>query len=370
VRRRGQEEREENAAALLSGRVATAVGWTGRGDLVAKQEIFNPETFHLRGLHPLIAIGTASDRYAGWLGQIYSSERYTGQITRRSHAVGGRAFVEEVLPVESVEEYFDHFRVLELDFTFYRFLLEEDGRPTQNYHVLRKYRQHMGEDDALILKVPQVIFARKLHRGGSFIVNEAYLNPDIFRRCFFEPAQELLGPTLRGFIFEQEYQRQKERTPPADLASALDAFFGAIPTDNRYHVELRTESYLSKPVFETLARHGVGQVLSHWTWLPLLRTQFAKSGGAMLNSGKRCIVRLMTPRGVRYEDAYARAHPFNALVDDMLDPKMVEETVELMRTAVDRGVQIYVIVNNRAGGNAPLIARQVAERFAAGSREV
>ena len=336
---------------------------------MAKQENFNPETFHFRGLHPLVAIGTASDRYAGWLGQIYTSGRYTGSLTRRSHAVGGKAFVEEVLPVESVEEYFDHFRVLELDFTFYRFLLEEDGRPTPNYHVLRKYRQHMGEDDALVLKVPQVIFARKLLRGGSFLVNEAYLNPDSFRRCFFEPAQDLLGPTLHGFIFEQEYQRQKERTPPADLASALDAFFGAIPQDNRYHVELRTESYICKPVVAVLAKHGVGQVLSHWTWLPPLKKQFANSGGAMLNAGGRCIVRLMTPRGVRYEDAYARAHPFSALVDGMLDPKMVEETVELMRTAVDRGGQVYVIVNNRAGGNAPLIARQVAERFAAGQRE-
>lgn len=364
-----RRERLEKAAAASPGRVGAAVDGTDRGQLVARQEIFNPETFHFRGLHPLVSIGTASDRYAGWLGQIYTAERYTGQITHRSHAVGGKAFVEEVLPVESVEEYFDHFRVLELDFTFYRFLLEEDGRPTPNYHVLRKYRQHMGEDDALILKVPQAIFARKLLRGGGFIVNEAYLNPDIFWRCFFEPAQELLGPTLHGFIFEQEYQRQKERTPPADLASALDAFFRAIPKDNRYHVELRTESYLCKPVFETLARHGVGQVLSHWTWLPPLRRQFAKSGGVMLNSGGRCIVRLMTPRGVRYEDAYARGHPFSALVGDMLDPKMVEETVELMRTAVDRRVQINVIVNNRAGGNAPLIARQVAQRFAAGHRE-
>jgi hypothetical protein len=47
----------------------------------------------------------------------------------------------------------------------------------------------------------------------------------------------------------------------------------------------------------------------------------------------------------------------------MLDPKMVEETVDLMRTAVDRGVEIDVIANNRAGGNAPLILRRVAARF-------
>ncbi len=337
-----------------------------RGDLVAKDDTCSPETFHFRGLHPLVFMGTASDRYAGWMGQIYTPERYAGQMIRRSHTVGAKAFVEEMLPVASVEEYFDHFRVLELDFTFYRFLLEEDGRPSSNYHVLRTYREHLGEGDALILKVPQAIFAQKLLRGGAFIANDAYLNPDMFRRRFFEPAQELLGPMLRGFIFEQEYQRQKERIAPEEMASALDTFFGAIPTDPRYHVELRTESYLCKPVFDVLAKHGVGQVLSHWTWLPPLRKQFAKSGNTVFNSSGQCIVRLMTPRGVRYEDAYAQAYPFNGLVTAMLDPRMVEETAELMRTAVDRGVEINVIANNRAGGNAPLIARQVAARFLGG----
>jgi hypothetical protein len=39
-------------------------------------------------------------------------------------------------------------------------------------------------------------------------------------------------------------------------------------------------------VFEVMARHGAGQVLSHWTWLPPLEKQLAKAGGRMLNSGK------------------------------------------------------------------------------------
>jgi uncharacterized protein YecE (DUF72 family) len=337
-----------------------------RGESVAKDELLDLETFHFRGLHPLVSMGTASDRYAGWLGQIYTPERYAGKITRRSHTVGGKAFVEEVLPVASVEEYFEHFRVLELDFTFYRFLLEEDGQPSSNYRVLRTYREHLNEGDALILKVPQAIFAQKLLRGGAFVANEVYLNPEMFRRRFFEPAQEILGPALRGVIFEQEYQRQKDRIAPEEMARALDGFFGAIPPDRRYHAELRTDSYLCPAVFEVLAGHGVGQVLSHWTWLPSLRAQFAKSGTAVLNSGGQCVVRLMTPRRVRYEDAYAKAHPFSGLVDGMLDPQMVQETADLMRTAVERGVEINVIANNRSGGNAPLIAREVAERFLGG----
>jgi hypothetical protein len=36
------------------------------------------ETFHFRNLHPKILLGTASDRYAGWIGQIYTREPMTG----------------------------------------------------------------------------------------------------------------------------------------------------------------------------------------------------------------------------------------------------------------------------------------------------
>ena len=36
----------------------------------------DPHQFRLRNLHPHILIGTASDRYAGWVGQINSEGRY------------------------------------------------------------------------------------------------------------------------------------------------------------------------------------------------------------------------------------------------------------------------------------------------------
>ena len=57
-------------------------------------------------LHQNILIGTASDRYAGWIGQIYSEGRYEKGITRRSHKVGDKTFNEETLPVESVSRVF------------------------------------------------------------------------------------------------------------------------------------------------------------------------------------------------------------------------------------------------------------------------
>ena len=135
----------------------------------------NPyDNFLFRDLHAAIRIGTASDRYAGWIGQIYADGRYKSQP--RSRKVGGKTFTEAVLPVESVREYFQHFPILEIDHTFYRLLLDIDLKPTQNYRVLEAYGKYLEKGDRLILKVPQVVCARRLWRGGKFVENPDYLN--------------------------------------------------------------------------------------------------------------------------------------------------------------------------------------------------
>ncbi|MCU0586952.1 MAG: DUF72 domain-containing protein [Syntrophobacteraceae bacterium] len=308
-------------------------------------------------------MGTASDRYAGWVGQIYTAERYRGRVTARTHRVGGRSFKEEVLPVESVEEYFEHFGVLEIDYTFYAPLMNTEGAPTPTFRILEAYGRHLRADDHIILKVPQAICARKIMRGGRYVPNADFLDSQLFTRCFYEPAVQLLGSRLIALIFEQEYQRREEQTPPEELAERLESFFRTIPADPRYHLELRTERYLSKPVFAVMERHGVGQVLSHWTWLPPLGRQLARAGGLFFNSSRQAIVRLMTPRGTRYEEAYARAHPFHALVEGLFQPGMIDDTLEVLEAALSQDVKVHLIINNRSGGNAPHIARMIARRF-------
>jgi uncharacterized protein YecE (DUF72 family) len=327
--------------------------------------------FMFRDLHPGVSLGTASDRYAGWLGQIYSPERFGGKISKRAKTVGGRTVTEELLPVESIQEYFQHFSILELDFTFYSLLLDEHSNPTPTLRVLETYRKHVRDSDGILLKVPQTVFARKLWKGGKFAENPGYLNVEIFTEKFYTPAIESLGPTLQGFIFEQEYQAKKERTALDAFVSSLERFFEQIPKDDRYHVEVRTEALLTKAYFQALEKHGIGQVLSHWTWLPSLRKQLSKASGRFPNAGKNAIIRLMTPIGMRYEEAYLKAYPFDKMVEGMMSPRMPDETAEVMLAALKEGVQANVIINNRAGGNAPLIAQKVAEKFAeSASREL
>ena len=94
-----------------------------------------------------------------------------------------------------------------------------------------------------------------------------------------------------------------------------------------------------------------------------MKRQFNLSGKRFFGASGDVIIRLMTPRGMRYEDAYAKAHPFDKLIDGMLQGSMVRDTVELAREAIDQGIRPNIIINNRAGGNAPLIAQKIATTF-------
>jgi hypothetical protein len=168
---------------------------------------------------------------------------------------------------------------------------------------------------------------------------------------------------LSGFIFEQEYQPKKERVEVEEMVKTLDAFFQAVPKDKRYHIELRTEAFLNELVFDILEKHGVGLVYSHWTWLPPLSKQLSKTKGKFFNSGGDCIVRLMTPLRMSYEDSYAKAFPFDKMIEGMLNPEMIDDTIKIIMEGVRRRKRMNLIINNRAGGNAPLIAQQIAKRL-------
>lgn len=80
-------------------------------------------------------------------------------------------------------------------------------------------------------------------------------------------------------------------------------------------------------LLSVLERYGVGQVLPHRPWLPPLRKQLTKAGGRFFNAGTQCSIRLLTPLGMRYDESYIQAYPFDKIVERMLQPGMILETV-------------------------------------------
>jgi gentisate 1,2-dioxygenase len=59
-----------------------------------------------------------------------------------------------------------------------------------------------------------------------------------------------------------------------------------------------------------------------------------------------------TVQQMSYEAPKKRAEPYTKIVEEL--PQMRRDTVQLVRQAVSAGRRAYVLVNNRAEGNAPL----------------
>jgi hypothetical protein len=47
----------------------------------------------------------------------------------------------------------------------------------------------------------------------------------------------------------------------------------------------------------------------------------------------------------------------------MPDPEMIEDTVKIANEALKYKIQVNLIINNRAGGNAPLSAQKITDRL-------
>jgi quinolinate synthase len=68
---------------------------------------------------------------------------------------------------------------------------------------------------------------------------------------------------------------------------------------------------------------------------------------------------LPTVQQMSYEAAKKRAEPYTKIMEEL--PQMRRETVQLVRQAVREGRRAYVLVYNRAEGNALLTVQALTE---------
>ncbi|NNF57556.1 MAG: DUF72 domain-containing protein, partial [Rhodothermaceae bacterium] len=55
--------------------------------------------YDVRRIHPQLRFGTASDRFAAWMDQVYPRDIWADQVMTRSKKVGGQSFEERLLPI-------------------------------------------------------------------------------------------------------------------------------------------------------------------------------------------------------------------------------------------------------------------------------
>jgi uncharacterized protein YecE (DUF72 family) len=289
----------------------------------------------LRGLAGQgVYLGTSSWKYEGWLGTIYSNQRYVtrGKFSRKR-------FEEECLA-----EYAETFPAVCGDFSFYQF-------PTEAYW--RRLFGSAPERLQFAFKVPEEITVKAwpVHprygpRAG--LDNGSFLSHEAFEASF----AALLRPYLRRvavliFEFGTFPRRCYENT--TQFLAELDPFLEKLPRDFRYGVEIRNPEYLEPEYFECLRAHNVAHVFNAWSRMPEINRQIVVPGAFTADF---TVGRALLRFGRQYEDAVDKFSPYRMIQDE--NPPTREGLRTLIERARERREKAWLFVNNRLEGNAPM----------------
>ncbi len=295
-------------------------------------------------LSPLIRFGTSTWTYEGWQGQIYTRKYSKTGFTR--DCLG--EFCQYLYKGQPL------FRTVGNDATFYR-------PPSANQ--LTRYLSQIPEDFEMCFKVWEELtiptyakHARYGPRAGQ--VNPNFLNADAFTKLVLQPYRDArFGANTGPFLFEF----QRHGMPVEEFIGKLDGFFSHLSTDFKYAVEIRNAGLLGPRYHDMLAAHGVAHVYNHWSYMPPLAEQHERMETF---TAPFTVLRLLTPLKMTYEAAKKRAEPYDKIVGEL--PEMRQDTGSLIQQATAENRTTYVLVNNRAEGNAPLTIQALVDRLQAG----
>ena len=280
-----------------------------------------------------IFIGTSSWKYEGWIGQIYSRNRYLAR---------GK-FSQKLFEAECLREYAATFPIVCGDFSFYQF-------PSEAYWT----RLFRSAPDSLrfAFKVPEEITVKMfpIHprygpRAGE--ENESFLNAALFKSGFLD----LLEPYKRQvavLIFEFGTFPRQAYHHVAEFLAKLDPFLAHLPDGYRYAVEVRNQEFLHPDYFACLRHHGVAHVFNAWTRMPEIGEQMQMPD---VYTADFTAARALLRKGRPYEDAVAKFTPYREVQDE--NPGARQALRELISRARQRHEPSYIFVNNRLEGNAP-----------------
>ena len=284
-----------------------------------------------------ILIGTSSWKYEGWLGQLYTPERY---VTRGK--LSHKKFEEICLA-----EYGEIFPVVCGDFSFYQF-------PTPAF-----WQKLFTSSPSLrfAFKVPEEVTAQQWPpharygaRGG--LPNRTFLDADLFRTAFTDPLLPYAS-RVESLIFEFG---AVARPNLDEFLSELEPFLKRLPSEFRYAVEIRNEEFLTPEYFALLARYRVSHVLNSWTRMPELGAQMSLPG---VFTSDFFVVRALLRPGRPYEDAVKRFAPYTQVRE--ANPVARQTLRDLIGYARSSGRRALIFVNNRLEGNAPGTIEAVIE---------
>jgi uncharacterized protein YecE (DUF72 family) len=182
-----------------------------------------------------------------------------------------------------------------------------------------------------------------------------FLDSRAFEEMFLRPLLSYREKTaLLIFEFGAFSRRAFGELP--EFLDRLDPFLASLPREFRYAVEIRNPEFLVKDYFSCLRQHRIAHVYNAWSKMPELREQIAIPDSATTDF---LVCRALLRRGRAYEDAVATFSPYTEVQDPNPEAR-ASMRVLIGRAREDRKF-LFLFVNNRLEGNAPLTILSLTE---------
>lgn len=280
-----------------------------------------------------VYLGTSSWKYEGWLGSIYSPERYM---------VRGR-FSKKKFESECLAEYAGTFPAVCGDFTFYQFPTQETWRRLFAAAPPELRFGFKAPEEITVASWPS--HARYGARGGG--ENESFLNAELFTRGFLSPL-EPYRDRVGTVIFEFGAFSRRKYASGGQFGRDLDGFLAQLPAGWRYAVEVRNAEFFEPDYFDVLRTHNAAHVFNAWTRTPPLESQVLMEEAYTADF---TVVRALLRQGRAYAEAVKRFEPYREVQDP--NPGAREALKTIIERSRSKRQLAFVFVNNRLEGNAP-----------------
>jgi uncharacterized protein YecE (DUF72 family) len=294
-------------------------------------------------LPPDVRLGTSSWSFPGWTGLVYARETPA-----------------EVLAREGLPAYARHplLRTVGVDRTFYGPVTTE---------TFRAWADAVPPDFRFLVKAHEALTLPRFPRHERYGARRGEENPTFLDAAY--AAQEVVAPFVEGLggkagplVFQFPPLDAQPLGGPGAFADRLHAFLAALPAGPLYAVELRNRDLYTSEVASVLEDVGAVPVLSVWGQMPPLPEQWRRMRG---RSAQALVARWMLPPGLGYEEAKELYAPFDRLVNE--DSTTRGDLTALVLQALEDGLPVYVTINNKAEGSAPVsierLAGAIAERL-------
>lgn len=322
---------------------------------VATAEVDEGTRALARRLPATIRLGTSSWSFPGWTGLVYAARAGKPESEARLARYGLAAYAAYPL-----------FGTVSLDRTFYAPL------PTEAFAA---YASQVPDLFRFVVKAPQAFTDPVVRRAGSGVAareNKSFLDAAAAVEAFVKPAMAGLGSKAGPLVFQFPPLGRRLTSDVRRTAGQIASILAALPQerfgDGRsplYAVEVRDPELACETFAAAIRDAGGVPCLAIHARMPPVAEQVTAFGLDMAGCDLPVVARWNLHAGRQYEDAKADYFPFDRLVEEDIPSRTA--LASLARLAADLTREVFITVNNKAEGSAPLSVAKLAAAIVSSS---